>query len=114
MDCFTDRTVWTLAGMADVGSPDSVTSPGALWLQRVAGAASELEADRDGDDVAELADSLVPIYTHERWQVFVDLAAYNEELDDLGGPSGDMTNDAGAALYMIAERLLMAVAEDDR
>ena len=114
----TERTVWTLAGMAGVASPDSLTSPGAEWLELVAaylvGAAEELaEAVYPEDMIYEMADGLVPIYTHERWQVFVDLAAYTEDITDFG-PIDDMEQAAGVALFMIAERLLTAlVAEEE-
>lgn len=115
----TKYTPWQLAHMAGCMDPDSVDSPGARWLQRVADDAEELveeaeTSDLDGlaDSIHERADSAVPIYTHERFQVFVDLAAYREDLDDLGGTTGDMEKDAGVALYLIAERLMREVIEE--
>jgi hypothetical protein len=53
----------------------------------------------------------VPIYTHERWQVFVDLQAYQEDVSEYGD-ADDLTNAAGVALYMIAERLVHALATE--
>lgn len=107
-------TPFELAGMADVASPDSVTSAGAEWLALVAGRADEYSDDTEylEDWIAEVADSVVPIYTHRRWLVFVDLAAYTEDTTELGVDGSDMTQAAGVALYMIAERLLAAVLED--
>lgn len=100
---------YQLAHMADVQSPDSLESPGAEWLVQVASYADELESG-DQDDITQAADSVVPIYTHNRWQVFVDLCAYTEDITDLSA-SPDMTDQAGVALYMIAERLLTALVD---
>lgn len=113
-----DRNSYQLARLADVTSPDSPTSPGAEWLLRVASDAEDLwdygkNETEIQDTISEYADQAVPIYTHERWQVFVDLAAYTEEVTDLG-PVEDMTAAAGVALYMIAERLLNALIEEKR
>lgn len=109
-------TVWQLARLADVADPDTPESPGARWLQQVASLADELneyynECEQK-DAVTEAADSLVPVYTHERWRVFCDLAAYNEDTSDYGQPA-DMTEGAGVALYMVAERLLSALVAEE-
>ena len=108
--------------------PSAEGSPGANFLRRVESDAFELadelattvdedragsyidRADYDGR-LSEYADGAVPVYTHERWQVFTDLCAYDEDTDDLAGPDTDMTQRAGIALYMIAERLLCAILE---
>jgi hypothetical protein len=109
-----------LAGMAECSSPDSTDSPGARFLLQVAASVAEsLEYDEDGtedtsDMAQEVADSAVPIYTHERWQVFVDLCAYNEDISDFGTDETDLTALAGAALYVIAERLAVALIEEAR
>ena len=108
------RTVWQLARMAGVSDPDSQESAGAVWLRRVEGTADEL--GEYGDDVEdaihELADSLVPIYTHERWQVFVDLAAYQVDIADWVAGSEDMETLAGYALYEVARTLLTELADE--
>jgi hypothetical protein len=44
--------------------------------------------------------------------VFVDLAAWQEDIEEFG-PITDMEQGAGVALYMIAERLLTAIVEDE-
>lgn len=100
-----------LARTADVASPDSATSPGAEFLLTVAACVPDLaQMVADGydsdDSIHELADGCVPVYTHERWQVFVDLAAYDEDTDELCGADQSMTDRAAVALYVIAERLL--------
>jgi hypothetical protein len=108
-----DLTSYALAGMADALCPDAQDSPGAQFLEGVRDAVAEaIEYGQDSDDARhEIADGAVPIYTHERWLTFVDLGAYFEDLDELGGPSGDMTQDAAAALYLIASRLVAALYE---
>lgn len=110
-----ELTAWQLANMADCLSPDSLTSPGAGWLQRVARDAVELledQADDLTDGIAELADSSVPVYTHELWQVFVELGGYQEDVSELLGSERDLTKCASVALYLIAERLLTALVQD--
>ncbi|HXK40382.1 MAG TPA: hypothetical protein VJ837_06145 [Candidatus Paceibacterota bacterium] len=119
MDTETDiYTVWELAHMADVSSPDSAESEGAKWLESVREDALALFADNEGesledllDKASEYADQAVPIYTHNRFEVLVDLAAYDEEINDFGQPE-DMVQAAGWSLYMVAERLIRAIVED--
>lgn len=111
------RTVWQLARLADVSEPESTDSPGAEWLRLVEGDAP-LVAERlaEGEDLSDVvhqhADSLVPVYTHERWLVFVDLGAYEVDIDDLVGGVEDMTTLAGVALYEVARNLLWALVGD--
>jgi hypothetical protein len=57
----------------------------------------------------------VPVYTHNLWVTFVDLAAYSEDLSDWA-----YEHDADSperlpslALYMIGERLALALFEDE-
>lgn len=121
----TDRhTIFALARMAGCGDPDNPDSPGARFLTSVADAASEHwyaygpDGAEDDDAVWEIADGAVPVYTHELWLTFVDLAAYRED-DDSGlmadalshGPA-ELDKVAGIALYQIAERLVRAVLAD--
>lgn len=112
--------VYQLANMAECAGPDTNTSPGAIWLAMVAYDALELVEGWDRkaqtleeleDDIPERVDQLVPIYTYEKWQVFVDLAAWTEDISDLGEPE-DMDQGASYALYIIAERLIRAIVED--
>lgn len=109
------RTPWQLARMAGCADPDAVDSPGAAFLQNVASAtieACEYAGAWDPDDAHEIADGAVPVYTGEMWRTFVDLAAWVEDLDELGGSTGDMTRDASVALYLIASRLAYAVGDE--
>lgn len=138
---FRDLTTWHLADMAGCGSPDRpdgigcappadlstvVPSPGAKFLRSVADDLAEriayhfeasgqdprdVDLERElEDEVHEVADGAVPIYTGTRWAVFTDLAAWQESMADYGPPD-DLTDAAGAALYMIAERLAVALVE---
>jgi hypothetical protein len=109
----------SIAQAADVAFPDF--APARTWLTDVRDAAFEslseavtetgFDAAEAYDTVHEIADGIVPIYTHARWSVFVDLAAYTEEIGDYYTPSDsiDMTAAAGVALYLIAERVIVHI-----
>jgi hypothetical protein len=104
--------------VADIAGPDSETSDGAKFLTRVRDAvveALEWKVENDDPDLAhaarvlrddshELSDGAVPIYTYQRWLTFVDLAAWQIDIDDYGS-SEDMTGQAGVALYEVARIL---------
>ncbi len=118
-----------LASMAECGTPESSVSPGADFLRHVQTDVQErveweieqnhaetieeaCDSLRDNGGLSEIADSAVPIYTHTLWATFVDLAAYQEDPSELGADSPDMQQSAGICLYLIAERLAYALAED--
>lgn len=126
------RTSWQLARLAGCSDPDAHDgrgfdgqdvqpvegSAGARFLRSVEDDCRDRLEDGDeiddvGDVAHEVADGAVPVYTHERWSVFVDLAAYTEDLDELGGEPSDMTEAAGWALYLIGRRLAEALLEQD-
>lgn len=127
------KHVYELARLAEVASPNTPESPGAKYLDQIRqGALEILAADDLGtltddefhdsdvqDAISEYADTLVPVYTHEVWQVFTDLAAWNEE-DETGlmevaiREGHGMTQIARIALYRIAERLLQTLIREDR
>lgn len=115
-----DLNAYFLSGMADAAGPDSPESAGALFLIHVRDAVVEaVNAGRIGADSAEdisdvaheIADSAPDVYTHTRWQEFVDLAAHQEE-PELGEWPDDLTDAAGVALYQIAYRLVVALVEE--
>lgn len=126
-----ELNAYQLAGMADVTSPDSLESAGAHFLthirddvaERLEWLASGDYADvtepaefvsiiRDLDDWAyEIADGAPSIYTHEKFQQFFDLCAYQEDISELAPDETDMEKMAGIALYMIAERLVSALLD---
>lgn len=118
-----NRNRFQLARLADVADPDGPESPGAEFLSHVAYEYEEHTAycrdngfPIDPDYFYQFAYSAVPVYTHERWQTFTDLCAYNEvddgEIDGLP-LSGDLTEQAGQVLYAIAIRLLYALHAEE-
>lgn len=119
-----DHNPFSLATLADCYSPDSADSPGARFLAGIARDVAEHIGDQSlgwsdqlgglTDAAHEIADSAVPIYTHERWATFVDLGAYDEDTSEYaaGEDASDLTMLAGVALYAIAERLVRALAEE--
>jgi hypothetical protein len=121
-------STYELSGLADCASPDrhdgigfepaaepQEGSAGAKFLRHVAEDVAERLTDGIGDvhdEAHEVADNAVPIYTHELWTTFVDLAAYQEDPSELGAESDDLTKAAGVALYMIGNRLAVALFEE--
>jgi hypothetical protein len=111
------KTVWTLANMVEM-NPASSESVGARWLLLVQmGVGEVLQQVAEGydrsDAVHEVADGMVPVYTHEVWEVFTDLGAWtvSEDANELCDASTDMEQRAKVCLYVIAERLLVALLE---
>ncbi len=106
------ETTFELARLADCAAPSCPHSVGADFLRLVSICTLEAyDPVADASDLAhEIADGCVPVYTHERWRVFCDLAAYQEDLSDFGTPH-DLTEAAGFALYQIAYRLAHAILE---
>lgn len=106
-------SAYELAGMAGCPSPDSLTSPGARFLDGIA--AHVLESRDEGEDAAAyIADAAVPVYTCDIWATFTDLAAWQEDLSELGDDGRDLTKSASLALYVIAERLASVLIEANR
>lgn len=109
------HTAWQLARLADCMDPDSTNSPGAQFLHLVESCYHDAIAEEwyDADDSPnEIADNAVPVYTHDRWQTFVDLGAYQEDATELGADASDLTQCAAVALYMIAERLVRTLHDE--
>lgn len=117
------RSVWALARDADCLTPD--TDKGQAFLVNVRDAVMERIEEGEWDDVAdfdrlfgdivwEIADSAVPIYTHDLWTVFGDLGAYFEDPTELGFEGEDMNKGASTCLYMIADRLAASLREEVR
>jgi hypothetical protein len=108
-----------LRGFADAGSAGEI---GLGWLVSVRSAFVEALAWNlneqgalimAGGDAAEIAysiaDDCVPIYTFTLWQTFVDLCAWQVDLDEIGGPFADMEASARAALYLMASAMCVAL-----
>jgi len=119
IESVTERSVYALSSDADCsGSPDSLDSAGADFLDNVRRAALEYfdyKPDADESDAYDAAseqlDSVVPIYTHTLWTTFVDLGAYQED-DALEVGLDDLTRVASYALYLIGERLFVSIIRE--
>ena len=105
-----------LAHMADCSYPDGA---GGLFLRNVRDTVLEMVTHYGVEPAAlinndearhEVADGAPNCYTYTRWQEFVDLGAYREDVTDFG-PIENMTDAAAVALYMIAARLYDALVE---
>lgn len=110
---------YVLAGYAECGTPERPDSPGAQFLLAVQDDAREAWNEATNDDRLDLtdeahmvADDAVPIYTHDVWATFVDLAAYQEDPTEHGTDGSDMEQAAKMCLYMIAERLAITLWDD--
>lgn len=113
-----ERSVFRIASDVDCGSPDARSSEGAEFLREV-WQATLTEIENEGADVnldairdrAEyVVDGAMPVYTHDIWRTYVDLAAYNEDLD--GFESSSMTVSAQVALMMIGERVVNLAVDE--
>ena len=98
-----------LAHRADCYSPDSPDSPGAEYLGRVRDAVLELAERHDNaddimDEIHEAVDGAISVGTHEQWQAFVDLGAYEVDTDDYGAIAVG-SNGAITALYVVGTNL---------
>jgi hypothetical protein len=96
-----------------IGEDPEQWSAGAVWCRQVWDAAREAydggrfdhEEPNYSGVVDELSGSLEPVYTHNRWQVFTDLMAYqSEHAEELIGECAytDMTTLAGDVLERMA------------
>ena len=103
-----DVEYWQVARMADTPStPEGKDTEGAKWLMTCFYTAEELYDDLQGysneeydirisDLAMEYADGLVPIYTSQLWNIWVDCGGYNHEGEyrdfTSHGDTGDMMN----------------------
>lgn len=117
---------YELANHANCVCPDSLESPGALFLigvrddfverwcedlNMVEGmTASEcVKVFRDFDIPQVIADNAPSVYTHPVVLQCVDLCAYREDLSELRAKNNTMEDDARLSLYIVAERLVNAL-----
>jgi hypothetical protein len=124
-DTLTNLNAYHMTNLADCASPDSLESPGAIFLTSVRDAVAEAidwrrennePTDLDGFQYDggdhEIADGAVPVYTYDVWRTFTDLAAWQEDPTELGADASDMEQAAKVCLYMIASRLVTALVEE--
>ncbi|WP_329289517.1 hypothetical protein [Streptomyces pseudovenezuelae] len=107
---------YALAGLADCGSPDAKGSPGAIFLIDIRDAvieAIEESGEVDERKQGEIADHAASVMTHEKWQQWVDLCGYREDVSEFGKPTKEgIEGAADLALYYIAHRLVAALVEE--
>ena len=120
---------WLLARTSECAQPDGHEKEGASFLTGVFASfecavkndvdvADDADADAlrgalDDFDWHEYADGAVPTYTHAKWQTFVHLAAYEEDVTELvDSRKVDGESVANAALYVIADRLFRALSDE--
>ena len=120
---------YEVARMAECPStPEGKDSDGARWLMKVYEDAVDIPRNYDFDDfpnqqsdiMAEVADGLVPIYTNELWNVWVDCGGYNNDGGQYrdfirSGDVGDMMNRvAQADCYEWAMNVIFAIEREMR
>jgi hypothetical protein len=111
---------YELARIADCGDPDTLDSDGAEFLKSIRDDVVEtFENDNWSADtyatIWGIADSNVPVMTHDIAKAFVDLCAYNEDVSDYVTDGGtDLVRNMKVALYVIGERLAGALLEEYR
>lgn len=119
VDEIRDMSVYELATMAGCGSPDSSSSPGGRFLdcvrdnivQAIDEGRITLSDHNDRGQISEISDDAPSVYTHGRWEQFLDLGAYSEDCEISDAWPNDLTEAAGMALYQIADRLGYALAQ---
>ena len=113
-------SAYALARLADCNDPDTLDSDGAEFLKSIRDDVVEtFENDNWSADtyatIWGIADSNVPVMTHDIAKAFVDLCAYNEDVSDYVTDGGtDLVRNMKVALYVIGERLAGALLEEYR
>lgn len=113
-------SLYDLSRMAGCSQPEGEDTDGAKFLRECISMAMEIDNYYDevgSDEIAETADGLVPIYTNELWNVWVDCGGYRHdgEFRDFARSNdvGDMMNRiAQADCYEWAYNILGSYARD--
>ena len=105
------HNAYQLANLAECASPDSGSSPGAMFLISVQDGVNDATSYDPTQTAAEIADNAPAWLTHTLWLEFIDLCAYREDPSDLGVDAHDMEQAARVCLYLIAERLANVLFE---
>jgi len=107
---------WHIADHCSATS-DRLQPETVAFLERVRDAAIEIIDESAGygathDTVAERADTSVPVYTHQQWELFTDLMLYrDDEAADLVTPRTDefLATGPGSFLFLAAERGIVSM-----
>lgn len=118
MNAATETPVWQqyghLSGLADCFHPD--TDNGKQFLENVAYSwLNESDQWDDPEDaVLEIAESAVPAYTYQVFEVFADLGAWqwDDRVKELGHERDSIENQARIALVLLAEDLIHALKNE--
>lgn len=104
---------YQLARIADCGDPDTTESMGAEFLLRIADSLAEAIEDKelDEDRISDIVSNSPNTYTHQMWQEFVDLCAYQQDTSDYGKPES-INDQAAYALIDIAQSLVDGLHTD--
>ena len=109
-------SVGAVVNLAECFYPD--TEAGEDFIKSIELSAQEIcvynpdvPLDRLDDAIHEAADSIVPVYNHQRMVVLTDVGAYREDISDFGDFE-DVIQAAGVALYLLARRGIEAVLRD--
>lgn len=120
----TAHNAWILAQLADVREPDTLDSPGALFLLALQDAVGDAcQAIADGQDCCDAIAETVDVVlgrsdiASQRWHIFADLAAWQEE-DEWGAmaehlKSGRLDMVATVALAQIGQRLVAFLVDEE-
>jgi len=108
-----------IARMADCSTPEGDDTDGAKFLRECFNEAQDMKSEfrgrHDGDLIHEIADGLVPIYTNELWNVWVDCGGYHfdgtyRDFSSHGDTSDTMNRVAQADCYEWARNIVATVA----
>lgn len=120
-----EMSAYYLANLAECGSPDDGSSPGACFLIEIRDGFLEAVSDLEDDESIfdrlsyvtdhgqhwEMVQNAIDYRTHSMWGQFVDLQGYLEELES-EPETTDMNELAGYALYQIGNRLFYALMSE--
>lgn len=74
-------------------------------MSRACDVLAELDDPNDEDAISEAADAIVPVYTHDLMQIYASNSWAVDEACEEYGTSGDSTNRAQMAWYVLIDRV---------
>lgn len=110
-----ERSAFALASDLECGSPDASVRDATLVAVASALADGGEPDDVKEDAAHEISDDAPDTYTHAMWLQFIDLAAYQEQWQELNQETPgnkDMSAQATTALYEIANALVFSIVQE--